>query len=1116
MYAVKNKFHLFVLLLFLSVSNFSLWAQERLVTLNMKDVTLVKVIDEIKKQTTYQFFYEDKIAQTPLAVVSVKDATVSEALEKILKGTGITYSLHKKVFYLVPATESDKNPKQAPRKISGNVIDLLGDPLIGVSIQVPGTSHGTVTDVDGNFSLNVNEGDILKFSYVGYQDETVTVEEQSDVRIEMKESVNQINEVVVTALGIKREKRLLGYSIQEIKSDELNQAGASSVTGALQGKVAGLQMNVSPTGLNGSTKITIRGNSSLTDNNQPLWVVDGIPFNDNSNSGASLYGGVDRGGVSFDINPEDIESISVLKGPNAAALYGSRAANGVILITTKKGTKNSGFGAVYSGSFTWSEVASTLDMQDKYGQGSLGIYNPGSQYSFGPTLDGHTYTAWTGEEMPFQHYGNKLEDFFRTGFSQNHNVAIGNVTEKSNYRLSFGYLGSEGIFPGESVNRINIDLKSGMEINKYLSLDSKLSLSRTNAENRPLNGINGEIYQLLYVPNNIRLSDLKDHYVTEDGGQINWVGPRVELYNPYYVNYQYSNQDERWRNFGYFSMKMNFTSWLYATAKYGFDYYRTRIDDMNRSDGMKIPITDDSYLSREDNFFEHNMEFILFGNHTLPQSFQLNYSVGGNIMYGNFRELSGKSQNMTTKGLWDHNSAANPISGGGVNAVEQDFWERKTRSVFGTMQVAYDDYLALDLTGRADWSSTLPPASNPYIYPSVNLSYDFTAWMNKKNHQIPAWLTFAKMRLSYAQAGKDTDPYKTKDYVTYTQESSGPVAHVPKIKANPDLKSEMKTSYEAGLDLKFFRNRLEFDFTAYYSETKNQILVQPLSGGWDGKYINAGLVSNRGFELMIYTKPVVTKDFEFGLDINLARNVTMVDELADDVPYMSFNFKKDNLLVDVGAESGGKLGDIYANRAFLRDNQGNVIVRNGLPLMSNQRTKIGNIQPDLLMSVIPSFSYKRVFFTTLFDMKFGGDIVSMSESIATGFGTAKRTENREDVVFPGVNEDGTPNTTPVSAEKYYMSIGSKEGIAEEFLYDASYIRIKEMSLGYSFSSRMLKKMPFSSFKLSLVARNLCYLFTHTPGSSPEGGFDTTMYSQAIDFTAIPYTRSFGFSVNVGF
>lgn len=1008
--------------------------------------------------------------------------------------------------------------------VSGTVKDVNGEPLIGVNVLEKGTTNGVITDFDGNFSLSVSSTDaVLEFSYIGYNNVTVKVGNQTSLSIEMVEDTQKLDEVVVTALGIKREKKMLGYAVQDVKADKLNSTGDPSVIGALSGKVAGLQMNTAGTGLSGSTKITLRGNSSLTDNNQPLWVVDGVPFSDNSSSDASLFGGVDRGGSAVDINPEDIESISVLKGPNAAALYGSRAGNGVILITTKRGVKEKGFGVSYSGNFTWTNVASSLEQQTKYGQGKGGEFDPNVFESFGAQLDGHTYTGWLGQEIQYKDYGNKFDQYFNTGFAQTHNVAIGKSEENYNYRASFGSTDSKGLFEGEKLNKINLDLKAGMKMNKYLSMDSKISMSRTKATDRPQFGKGGEVYQLLYIPRNIPLNDLKT-FRNDEQRHIYYVSPTPQQLNPYYINYQYDNMDERWRAFGYYTLKIDFTPWLYATGKYSFDYYHTGIEEMNRTNGIDDP-NKESYKSIEQNYYEHNIEGMIMGHNTFADRFRLGYSLGGNIMYQRTSALTGYSENMMKDGVWYHNSAL------GKNTAEQDFSERRTRSVFGTLQFAWDEWIALDLTARNDWSSTLPIQNCSYFYPSANLSWVFTDMIKSYNWNLPKWITFGKLRLSAAQVGKDTDPYVLNNYITYTQGANGPQVTFPKVKANPDLKPEISSAYEAGLDMKFFDNRLGFDFTYYYSLTKNQIMKIPMSGAFEWKYINAGKIENQGFELMLYTTPVRTKDFEFNLDMSLAHNVTMVRELHPDAKFMSFNFKNENMLVDVGAEEGGRLGDIYANAYYNRNENGDIIIgSDGLPEIirtsDGKRKCIGNIQPKMLMSLTPSFTYKGFTLSAMLDMRFGGEIVSFSEAIATQYGTSKRTEDRpaDGLLIEGVNEvvgaDGkvsyVPNTTKVDAETYYRHISGDNAPAEEYVYSASYIKLKEISFGYSFPSKWLKKIHVSNLRLSFVGRNLCYLLKHTPGTSPEGGFDTTMFSQAIDYTSAPYSRTLGFSVNIGF
>ena len=1115
------------LLILLFVAAPMQWTRAQIV-LSTPKTTLGAVIKNIKSQSNYQFFYDDKLAETPVNAIDVKNGSLQTVLDAALQGKGITYKIEDNIVYL-SAPGEPQTPQQTgqERTVTGTVVDATGEALIGVNVQVKGNpTAGTITDFEGNYSLSVPGNSEVVFSYIGYRSETFKPDGKNVLNVTMQEDTQQIGEVVVTALGIKREKKMLGYAVQELKSDQLNKTGDPSVTSALQGKVAGLQMNTAGTGLGGSTKITIRGNSSLSDNNQPLWIVDGVPFSDNNSSDASFYGGVDRGGSSVDINPEDIESISVLKGPNAAALYGSRAGNGVILVTTKKGTKKDGFGVRYSGNFTWSQVAETLEMQDRYGQGHIdgkngAVYDASDASSWGPALDGSMQKAWNGQTYAYSKYGNKLEDYFETGFAHNHNVSISNVTEKSHFRSSFGSSNNSGVFPNEKLNRINLDLNAGMEMNEYLSMDGKISLSRTKAEDRPYFGTYGAIAQLMGIPHNIRLDDLKD-YSNENNAHVNWTGPTAGIRNPYYVLNQRHNSDERWRAFGYYGMKINFTDWLHLSAKYAFDYYRTRIQDTNAGDGINgestiKDITDDAMDREEQNFFESNAEIVLMGDKQLTENFRLGFTAGGNFMYQKYETLNAGVRNMLDKGVWMFN-AANMLNTAGENG-----YSRATNSVFGSVQMAWKEYLSLDLTARNDWSSTLPKKNNSFFYPSANLSFVITDFMRSLDKTLPDWLTFAKVRLSAAQVGKDTDPYQLYNTYSFKFEKGELIPSKSNVKMNDQLKPEISSSYEAGLDMKFLNNRLGFDFTYYYSRTKNQIMKVPAAAPWSGgKWVNAGLITNKGFEMMIYSTPIQTKDFTFDLNVNLATNTSNVKELAEGVDYVYFNGDS-SFPVNVGARPGHKLGEIYAKTLYQRDGHGNILINkeNGLPLTNTDANyslehPIGNIQPDLLMSVTPSFTYKGITLSAMFDMKFGGDIISISEMNATGSGLAKRTQNRGEgnnyqMVFPGVYEDGTVNTKEISANNYYGSL-----LAEDFIYDASFIKLKELSLGYSFPKSMLKKTPLTSLSVSFVARNLAYLMKHTPGTSPEGGYDTTMFSQAIDFMAVPYTRTFGFSVNLGF
>lgn len=546
-------------------------------------------------------------------------------------------------------------------------------------------------------------------------------------------------------------------------------------------------------------------------------------------------------------------------------------------------------------------------------------------------------------------------------------------------------------------------------------------------------------------------------------------------------------------------------------------------------------VTDDNMSRSEENNFEHNISFLFLGDNQVTKDLRLGYNLGANIMYQKYELLSAATKNMLEKDNWIFNT------GYQLTNASENGHERSMYSVFGSLQLAFREYLSLDLTARNDWSSTLPKDNRSFFYPSASVSYIFSDFMRSINHPLPAWMTFAKTRLSFAQVGKDPNPYNLYNTRSYTYENGIRVPIPQTVKKNSNLKPEIKSSFEWGLEMKFLENRLGFDFTYYYTKTKNQAMLVDASAPWTQQWVNAGKITNKGIELMLYGTPVKTKDLKFDLTMNISKNISRVDELANGVDHIYFN-GDGNMPVKVGAKAGGKLGDIYANNLIKRDANGQMVIgENGLPMPVTSSDAggnleqyildhpIGNIEPKLLMSVTPSLNYKGVSLTAMFDMRFGGDIVSVSEGMATAVGTSERSAYRGEykelngvsdyyMVVPGVTADGQVNTKEVSAQSYYSNIGlykSQKGYAEMFIHSASYIKLKELALGYSLPKSVLKKTPLTNVKLSFVARNLCFLLKHTPGN-PDGGYDTSMFSQALDFAAVPYTRTFGFSVNVGF
>ncbi|MDC1105811.1 SusC/RagA family TonB-linked outer membrane protein [Prolixibacteraceae bacterium] len=1080
------------------------------IVIQMKQTSLSDVISKIEQLTPYTFVYNKDFVDPKMSLsVDVKEDNITKVLDKVFEGTNVEYKISGKQVALKKVVEQQKETKV---KVSSVVVDSGGLPIPGVNVVVKGSLQGVITSVDGKFTLVCDPKDVLTISFMGYAAQEFSLQNTLPSQIVLQEENHNIDEVVVTALGIKREKKVLGYSVQEVSGEKLNETSNANVTSALQGKVAGVQITQSSTGLGGSSKITIRGNSSIGRNNEPLWIVDGVPFNNNSDTGASLYGGYDRGGASVDINPEDIASISVLKGPNAAALYGSRAGNGVILVTTKKGVKKSGLGISYNGSFTWSEMTDLMEIQEAYGQGTNGVYDNKSRYSWGAALDGKEVEAWNGEKRAYAALSNPVKDYFSTGFSQNHNVSMGKHTEEGHYRASLGYVKEEGIFTSNKMEKMSLDINSGINLAPWFAVDSKVSLVDTKNVNRPIFGNRSEMYQLLNIPTSVSMEDLKQ-FSSKDKVHRNWYGPDTQIRNPYYTRYSLMNEDERLRAFGFFGLTMDFTSQIKLTLKQAFDIHKTGTDEKDRGDGIGKTnvkdIVDDSYTRRESTYREFNSQFLLTGDFE-SDKMQYGFTFGGNRMYYKMEGLNARTSDLF-KGYWLLQGANDLLRSIAYNTLT----EKEVQSLYGSAHLTYNGYATIDVTARNDWSSALPEKNNSYFYPSVNLSFVMSEFLEKQGVTIPSIIDFMKFRGSIASAGKDCDPYEIHSLVDIVEKNGKMEFQVPNTRPNGDLKPEISTSYEFGGELKLFRNRLGFDATYYNTKTENQVMV--VDDGVDYKYktINAGSITNKGLELMVYTTPIRTKDFSMDIDLNYSHNTTNVESLYEGTPKVYLG-STDEYMVKVAATEGHELGDIESINTFLRNDKGQVIVgENGVPIKDAKSTVIGNIQPDWIGSVRLGLRYKNISLSGLVDMQKGGDIVSISEAIAANAGVAKITEDRTEFVYPGVNRDGTTNTTKITKEDYYRTVGGEQGIAEEFIYDASFVRLKELSLTYSLGNNMLKKTPFNSVKFSFIGRNLGFLSKNTPGS-PIGGFNSSIFSQAIDYSSIPNTRTIGFSVKLGF
>lgn len=1010
---------------------------------------------------------------------------------------------------------------QSKTKISGTVTDVNGAALPGVNIIEKGTNNGTTVDFDGQYSINVDESAILTFSSLGFESQEMTIGSQSVIDVILLGGIEALNEVVVTALGIKKEKKALAYSVQEVKAESLTTASNGNITSALQGKVAGV--NITTTGgVGGNARLELRGASSLTGNDKVLWVIDGVPFSaDDTNDPEDLFGGVSNGGGLLDINPDDIETVSVLKGGQAAALYGSRGANGVVLITTKSGKNAKGLGISYSSATTFSNAAYFLDVQDEYGQGVEGVYDARSGAAWGPRFDGVSRLAWTGEQLPYEAASNKIEDFARTAISIRHALAFSKANDDGNYRVSIAKDETEGVFNNNQIEKLNVDLKAAYDINSWLNIDTKISYIKNEGQQRPEVGNYSYVSFFNSMPANIRSQDLAPGYFIINDEHKEYLygsstdlteNPNANNRNPYFVQEQIFNRDQRNRFFGYFASTIKFTDHLSLKLKYGLDTYRYEAIDGYRFSDSTDENGRPNYNTSEKFYAEENIEFLFNYNKDISEDISFGLSAGGNKMHRESETLRSTSGKLASERDFFFNAGQNISS-------KETFSEREIQSLYGLLDVSYKDYLFFTATARNDWSSALPSANNSYFYPSVGLSA-----LLSEMAEMPDWITYLKVRGSWSQLGKDTEPFQTNPVFTFSTGNFNLLtSNVPDEFVAKDLKPEISSSTEFGVEFKLFKNRFGIDLTYYNEQTENQIIPVPISQhtGFARKVANLGLISNKGIEVIANIIPIKAKNFELGLTLNFATNKGVLEEYTtpENDEEIHFFFNSSTVPVQVRAVEGEKLGDIYGF-AFERDTNGTIVVdTDGLPIRTQERVALGNIQADFTGSIGLNLNYKNLSLNALFGMQQGGDIYSLTEASATGSGTAAKTLSLGRVPFfvDGNLADGGSNLQIVSPQAYW---GRVSGITEEFIYDASYMKLSELSIGFTIPKKVLYKIGngfIDRAKLSLIGRNLFYLYRNTPGTVPDAGvYNTSFGAQAFDFSPVPVTRSMGFSLNLNF
>lgn len=1017
--------------------------------------------------------------------------------------------------------------------VKGNVSDAQG-PLIGVSVKVVGSSKGVITDLDGNFTVQCNAGDELEISYVGYK--TVRVKAQNNLKITLEENTANLDEVVVTALGIKRDRKALGYGLSEIKGDELTKAKETNVMNSLAGKVAGLVVTNTAGGSAGSTRVILRGTTELTGNNQPLYVIDGVPL-DNTNFGnAGEQGGYDLGDGISAINPDDIETMTVLKGPAASALYGSRASHGVILITTKKAGKEK-VSVEYNGSLTIdTQLAKWDDVQEIYGMGDNGQYqldaSSGTNQSWGVKADMIDKTYYDGSVRPFLMYPNNTSSFFRTGLTAQNTAILSVNSGKTGVRFSFTDMRNKDILPNTHMSRDNFNLRVTTSAGP-VDFDFTANYVRENVKNRPAlsNSQSNVGKNLMTLAGTYNVEWLK-HYQNADGTYANWNGNDQYNRNPYWDLYKNNNTSAK--DVFRFTAKAiyNVNKHLKIQGTIGTDINNMNFDEfIARTTPGVLPgkLTNSIFNNRT-----LNAELLALYNNNWG-NFDFNATLGGNIF---------KVDNKTTVITGTDQQMDDVVSI--INYAEQNVqpstYKKQINSLYASASLGYLSTYYLEGTIRGDRSSTLPSANNTYIYPSVSGSIIFSNFF--KNHNI---LSFGKVRASWAKVGSDTDPYQLA-LIYSTGKYKYPGYTIGMInnntQPNNNLKPTMTSSYELGLELKFFNGRLGVDFTYYNQTSKDQIiaLASSSASGYPSRLINAGKIQNKGIELAINGRVLQIKDFAWDAGINFSKNSNKVLALVEGMDYLQLA-DASWAGVSVGAEVGKNYGSILGTD-FKRNENGDILIdkNTGLPLYDENLKTLGNSTWDWTGGFYSTFTYKNFHLSASFDVKMGADLYSFSMRSAYLTGKAKGTlagreewyrseEARkaagmteaewraagkcEGLIVDGVvdNGDGTysKNTYPVNPQNYWKSVAEKAPAL--FIYDNSYIKCREITFGYTFPEKMLGKF-IKSLSISFVARNPFIVWKNIPNIDPDSNYNTSGYG--LEYGSLPSRRSYGFNINVKF
>ena len=1022
----------------------------------------------------------------------------------------------------------NRNPEQQQQVITGKITDTNGGSLPGVNVILKGTAIGAITDVQGRYRIEVpNLNGTLVFSFIGYTPLEIAINGRIIVDAQLAEELTELSEVVVTALGIKRESKSLGYATGVINEGALSTVPSNWGT-ALQGKISGVNTSAALTGAAGSSRIRIRGQSSISSgDNSPLVVINGVPVsnpdysargNDLANPGGSL---VDGGDGWLSINSDDIETITVLKGAPAAALYGYRAKNGVMLITTKSGVGTKGIGVELNSNYTIENVIDETDFQYEYGQGEYGN-RPTDQasaqtsglWSFGDPFDGVPTMQYDGVARPYLPERNRIKKFFNTGQNFTNTLALTGGSEMGNIRLSLSNTKNNGIVPKNTFDRNVINMVVNYKFGKNLSAAASINYSNEKIDNPPM--LFGERYNpvsyLYAFSNSVSMETLSNAYQDANGNEIatSRFTPRMNPYWSVNKRFDYIIRD---RLYGNVSLRYNFTDWLYIQGRVGQDY-SARSDEYNTPTGSRaiasVPLGfNGGYSQQIDRNREINADFLIGANRKIGD-IGIDLTLGGNQMVTNSNGWGASVTNFFIRDLYT-------IPNGQIKNPFYSYSRMKVNSLYASAGFSYKTFIYLTVTGRNDWFSTLNPESNSYLYPSINGSFVVSEAIT-----LPDWISYAKLRGGYAEVGGATSPYQNNLYYSLNSQThfGNVLASISNsVAPNKNLRPLKIKEAEAGIELKFFQNRIGIDLGIYNKNTVDEIVDIDVSStsGYSKSKVNIGKVNNKGFESMLTLIPLETIDMRWESNFNLTFNKSEVIDLGGQT-VIQVGRGSINNTGWIAQEVGKPMGSLQG-RGYARNANGEIIyAADGRFTSDNIVKTFGSANPKWIGGWLNSLQYKNIMLSAMVDWKFGHKMISTTNYNLFRHGLSKASlPGREGgVIGKGVKADGvTPNDVACEAEIYYMTVGSIASFVEEFVYDASFIKFRQVALRYDLS-KFVTATPIKGLVISAVCNNVFTILKHTPNIDPESSGVVSDNTAGLEQNTLPLTRGFGFTLDVKF